>query len=488
MSLIGKFFGGKGGKESDEGRQDTSAKPAGGSSSSSTRRAPSSVRLPRPSASASSVKLPAIRPPEETAKTEESKRKIRASTKGKEIGAILVKDAKISEEHLEKALEIQRKKGGLLGQILVALGVCSKADVGAALRKQRTITTVVLDKVKFDPEALQTLPRPFCEKNRLIPFEKIGNQLCVAMANVLDTQAKNEMKQMTQLQIKSFDASWVEIKAAIERELPSADGAPPSPPPPVKKETAEDIVIELPEDELLPVEPEAAVQPLTAKSGPSPAAAHSKDTAVIAKMPPAPAVKAAPPPGKSAAAPAVSRSAGAPAASPPAVPSPIAKAAPPPAKPAAPAPAVITTAKTSVPPMTPPKTAIKPPPPASTPQLAAKPAAVETKPPAPPLPPAKIAAIAAETATAAIDVIEDLEAYGIEEIAPPAAAAQPPEIAEIEEEVVFPHAVLSAIPMTATYFAEVVQWGKADPERRWLAEHLADNVLPVEPAPDKLGA
>ncbi|MCX7936037.1 MAG: hypothetical protein N3A66_12355, partial [Planctomycetota bacterium] len=81
------------------------------------------------------------------------------------------------------------------------------------------------------------------------------------------------------------------------------------------------------------------------------------------------------------------------------------------------------------------------------------------------------------------------EAYGIEEIAPPpAAVALPLEIPEIPEEVAFPTAVLPAIPMTATYFSEVVQWGKADPERRWLAEHLADNVLPVEPAPDKVSA
>ncbi|MCX7935556.1 MAG: hypothetical protein N3A66_09910, partial [Planctomycetota bacterium] len=280
MSLIGKFFSGKSGKEGEEAPRDNGAKPTASSSSSSSRRPPSSVRLPRPSASASSVKLPAIRPPEEAAKTDESKRKIRASTKGKEIGSILLKDAKITEEHLEKALEIQRKKGGLLGQILVALGVCSKADIGAALRKQRTITTVVLDKVKFDPEALEALPRPFCEKNRLIPFEKIGNQLCVAMANVLDAQAKNEMKQMTQLQIKSFDASWIEIKAAIEREMGGA-GAAPAPAPAaaaVKKEAPEDIVIELPEDELLPTAPAAPAAP-AAKPAPAP----SKDTAVMAK-------------------------------------------------------------------------------------------------------------------------------------------------------------------------------------------------------------
>ncbi len=457
MSLIGKFFGGKGGERAP---RENAAKPAAGSSSSSTRRPSSSVRLPRPSAASSSVKLPAIRPPEEAAKSDESKRKIRASTKGKEIGAILLKDAKITEEHLDKALEIQRKKGGLLGQILVALGVCSKADIGAALRKQRTITTVVLDKVKFDPEALQTLPRPFCEKNRLIPFEKIGNQICVAMANVLDAQAKNEMKQMTQLQIKSFDASWVEIKAAIEREMGGVEAeSAPAPAAAAKKEAAEDIVIELPEDELLPAAPIAEAQAVATPTKPTPGALGIKDTAVIAKPPGTAAAKAAPPPAKSAPAPQPA-SAG-PAAAAPAAPPAISKPASAAAKPAAP---------------TPP------------PQAAGRPAPATAKPVAPPPPPQQIAAVAAAAAAAALDVIEDLEAYGIEEIAPPPATALPQEIPEIAEEVAFPAAVLPAIPMTGTYFSEVVQWGKADPERRWLAEHLADNVLPVEPALDKVGA
>ncbi|MHC4870669.1 MAG: GspE/PulE/PilB domain-containing protein [Planctomycetota bacterium] len=146
-----------------------------------------------------------------------SSRRKRTSIVKKRLGNLLISANVITEQQLEKALSIHEEKGGLLGQILVEIGACNAGNIGAALNKQRTITTVELDKVNFGSDALAMVSRETCERLRLIPFQKIGTLLCVAMSNVLDSNAKNEIRDNTQAKIKPFDASWQEISDAIEK-------------------------------------------------------------------------------------------------------------------------------------------------------------------------------------------------------------------------------------------------------------------------------
>lgn len=184
-----------------------------------------------------------------------SQRKVRTSTENKLIGQLLLKDGKITQQQLNKALELRKSKGGVLGQVLTKMGACSKGDVAAALKKQRTITTIDPLMVEYDKDALALLPRAFCEKNRLIPFELAGNQLCVAMSNALDTLAKNEVKDLTQMHIKIFDAPFDGVLESIKKQYAQQEvaAAGPSLADAAQKElkqAPEDIVIELPEEEL----------------------------------------------------------------------------------------------------------------------------------------------------------------------------------------------------------------------------------------------
>ncbi len=266
MGLMG-FFGGKKKEDKDEEKSSSitrkSVRQAPTSSRVSAKKSARQLTRPSarvtPNASASNQSGARTRGGLEVgsdANDESAARRKRASMKGKQIGQLLVKAEAITEDHLNRALDVQEKEGGMLGQIMVRLEICTRADVGSALRKQRTITTVELANVTFDPEATGLLEKDFCVQNRLIPFEKIGNQLCVAMANVLDTQAKNDIKEKTQLQLKAFDAAWPDIQSAIDRELTGENKAPAKPIVEQAKEeesqSIEDLVIELPdEDEMI---------------------------------------------------------------------------------------------------------------------------------------------------------------------------------------------------------------------------------------------
>jgi hypothetical protein len=186
-----------------------------------------------------------------------SSRRKRTSIAKKRIGNLLVSAQVITEGQLNKALAKQETDGGLLGQILVDMGFCNAGNVGAALNKQRTITTVELENTKFFPDAIAMVEKDVCLKHRLIPFQKIGPMLCVAMCNVLDSSAKSDVRDLTQAKLKIFDASWAEIQVAIEEQYSEKEEKPEV----IGAETVgvessqedlsvDDLVIELPDEEL----------------------------------------------------------------------------------------------------------------------------------------------------------------------------------------------------------------------------------------------
>ncbi|MBN1257743.1 MAG: hypothetical protein JXA52_08570 [Planctomycetes bacterium] len=210
-------------------------------------------------------------------------RRKRASIARRLIGNLLLAAEAIDKRQLKAALNQKEEKGGLVGQILLDLEACSLKDLEAALNKQRTITTVDITQIRFDKEALSLSTREICVKHCLIPFQMIGKMLCVAMNNVLDSEAKEEIREYAQTHMKAnskteerfrlklFDAAWQQINEAIESHYPAnGDNADLSMPPGARDitlqempqvETREvDIKIDLPEEEFVdkpPVKPAA---------------------------------------------------------------------------------------------------------------------------------------------------------------------------------------------------------------------------------------
>ena len=62
---------------------------------------------------------------------------------------------------------------------------------------------------------MEKVNKEICEKGRLIPFDLIGNTICVAMTNVLNRKAITGIEETTGCKVKAFTAPWIEIKKVI---------------------------------------------------------------------------------------------------------------------------------------------------------------------------------------------------------------------------------------------------------------------------------
>lgn len=146
-----------------------------------------------------------------------SRRSTRFSMRSKQLGQLLQDNGDVGAEQIAKALKIQEKEGGLIGQILRSLGACDEHAVGAALLKQVQVTDIHCEDLQVGSSVLKTVPAEQCDADKLCPFERLGNLLCVVMGNPLNRRAINTIEEKTRLKVKPFKAPWPKIKELIDR-------------------------------------------------------------------------------------------------------------------------------------------------------------------------------------------------------------------------------------------------------------------------------
>lgn len=139
------------------------------------------------------------------------------STKGyPKLGEFLIKEGKITEKQLDQALALQKATGKRLGTVLVDLGYVSEKDIAIALSKQLNIPFLPLSHYELDEEVLKTIPEEVVRKYRVIPVEKIGDNLTVAIADPTDIFVLDELRLITKCNIVPLITLESELNSAID--------------------------------------------------------------------------------------------------------------------------------------------------------------------------------------------------------------------------------------------------------------------------------
>ncbi len=127
----------------------------------------------------------------------------------KRLGELLIEEELVTENQLEEAQKVQQEKGGFIGQILIQLGFVSQEAVASCLVKQCKIPHLSLMDYDIGNDVLQLVPEEVCQKYQLIPIDKLGRILTVAMVDPLDLEALTEVRQVCpDLRIKPILCNW----------------------------------------------------------------------------------------------------------------------------------------------------------------------------------------------------------------------------------------------------------------------------------------
>ena len=138
-------------------------------------------------------------------------------TVNKQLGEILVERGILSRAKLEEVLVFQKEKGILFGEALVQMKLGTEEDVVQALTCQYGFPYLPLANYEIAPEVVATVPRNLCKQYCLIPIDKIGRSLTLAMANPLNVIALEDVEKVTDCSVQAFVSTSTEINSAINR-------------------------------------------------------------------------------------------------------------------------------------------------------------------------------------------------------------------------------------------------------------------------------
>ncbi|MBI4391367.1 MAG: type IV-A pilus assembly ATPase PilB [candidate division NC10 bacterium] len=138
------------------------------------------------------------------------------------LGDMLVKANLISEDQLKKALAQQESQGGRLGSNLVKLGFISEDDITSFLSKQYGVPSINLSHFEIDTAVIKLIPAEIAQKHMVVPINRTGTVLTVAMADPSNIFTIDDIKFMTGFKVEPVVAAESSIKSAINKYYDSA--------------------------------------------------------------------------------------------------------------------------------------------------------------------------------------------------------------------------------------------------------------------------
>lgn len=133
------------------------------------------------------------------------------------IGEMLLKSGLITQEQLQEALKLQKTQGGKIGFNLVKLGYVKEEDITSLLSEQYGVPAVHLEHFDIEDEVLKLIPPEVARKHLVIPVERTGSTLTIAMADPSNMGAIDQIRFMTSYNIEPVVASEASIRNAIEK-------------------------------------------------------------------------------------------------------------------------------------------------------------------------------------------------------------------------------------------------------------------------------
>jgi type IV pilus assembly protein PilB len=133
------------------------------------------------------------------------------------LGELLVRERMISLQQLQEAKSEAQRTGRRLGVALSRLGFVDDQDLTQFLARQYSLPSINLSDFEIDTGVLKLVPKEVAMKHMVVPVNRAGATLIVAMSDPSNIFAIDELKFLTQYNIEPVVAAESAIDEAIRR-------------------------------------------------------------------------------------------------------------------------------------------------------------------------------------------------------------------------------------------------------------------------------
>ncbi|MDE7250612.1 MAG: type II secretion system protein GspE, partial [Lachnospiraceae bacterium] len=136
--------------------------------------------------------------------------------KNLKIGDMLKEQGYLSDEDLQKALEVQKKeKGKRLGEVLIEQGYITESQMLEAMAVKMDCQVINVSSLTVDIEAVEKIPRQVAEKYCVLPVGMLGNSLQVIVNDPLNFYGLEDVRQITGMELTIFLSEKAPLLKAI---------------------------------------------------------------------------------------------------------------------------------------------------------------------------------------------------------------------------------------------------------------------------------
>ena len=134
------------------------------------------------------------------------------------LGEILLEEGLLDSEQLEEGLAKRQDEGGFLGQKLIDLGYLDQETLTQLLVKQCKIPHINLLDYQIEPDMAKLIPEELSLKYRILPIDRMGHILTIAMVDPLNAEALVAVREaFPDLRIKPILCDWPHFEIVFKR-------------------------------------------------------------------------------------------------------------------------------------------------------------------------------------------------------------------------------------------------------------------------------
>jgi len=143
--------------------------------------------------------------------------------KRRKFGELLLGQGTITQEQLDEALSLQKKEGGLLGEIMIQKGFISENEVARSLSTQYGLPVLRTREYEVDKEVLDRFSPQFLYVNMLLPLGRIADLLLVVVCDLPPDSVIRELEEISKCEVVFYVSSVTDISDALNRYVPMSD-------------------------------------------------------------------------------------------------------------------------------------------------------------------------------------------------------------------------------------------------------------------------
>jgi type IV pilus assembly protein PilB len=139
------------------------------------------------------------------------------------IGQMLLKAGVITKEQLEEALQLQQEEGHRLGYNLVKLKMVTEPELNNYLSRQNKIESININDMDISQDVIQLVPSDIARRYEVIPIERVGKTLVVAMADPHNLFAIDDLRFSLGIEVEPHICASSMVHRALQRFYPEGE-------------------------------------------------------------------------------------------------------------------------------------------------------------------------------------------------------------------------------------------------------------------------